>query len=549
MARKLVVWTTLLAFFFFDVACVIRRTRGEPPEKVYSGNPQVLAVLKKSGEYIEFSKENPGRVMGDKIVASERILEIPNSAIKRIIAKDGKPSEIEKVDGTRVPLTAVLRKDESKTVVLLDSSGFAIPLADVDMVTVRRVDTGTTILATVGLTALVFTGIVVVIFLIASCPFVYSWDGSRFVFDAEPFGGAICEGLKRTELCALDYLTETNGTYRLLLTNEVNETQHTDLLKLVVVDHPQGTTAVPEFAGGIHAISAPVSPSRACDKGGRDLMPLVGEKDWKFWQSRESDFEKAGGKDRRDELVFEFPKPPAAKTARLIVNGCSTLWGSQMVKKFLELYGQAVGEWYQDVNRFGPSFFRTMAWDTREEIYRLHIRVETERGWTSKGMIMGGGPLVSEDRIYSFDITDVPGDVLRIKLTPPATFWMINWLAVDYGEDSPCQITELSPIKGVDGTGRDVPSLLALEDRGYLSMPNTGDRAEVTFLAPPRRDGAIRSVFLKASGFYDIHLEAVGEPQTELIRQILDEPGFFVRYSIDNYRKWKEENNGRERSR
>ena len=197
----------------------------------------------------------------------------------------------------------------------------------------------TSFLATVGVVAL-FVAIGVIIALTKeSCPFVYSWDGSRFVFDAEPFGGAICEGLKRTELCALDYLAEAGGTYRLLVTNEVNETQYTDQLKLIVVDHPQGTIAVPEFAGGIHAIPAPVSPSRADDRGGRDLMPLIGEKDWKFWQTRESDLEKAAGEGWRDELVFEFPKPAETKTARLIFNGCSTLWGSQMIKKVLENCG------------------------------------------------------------------------------------------------------------------------------------------------------------------------------------------------------------------
>ncbi len=382
-----------------------------------------------------------------------------------------------------------------------------------------------------------------------SCPFIYSWDGSGFVFDAEPFGGAICEGLKRTELGALDYLAEADGYLRLLVTNEVDETQYTDLMKLVVVDHPQGTAVVPGFAGDIHAISAPVAPTRASDKAGRDLVLLIGDKDWKFWQTRESDLEKAAGEGWRDELVFEFPKPSGARTVRLVVNGCSTLWGSQMIKRVLELRGRAVGEWYRDVNSLGPSLFKTVAWISQEELYRLQVRVETEKGWTAKGMIAGGGPLVSEDRIYDLDIRDVRGDVLKVKLTPPAGFWMINWLAVDYGGDSPCQVTELSPVSAVDGAGRDVRSLLELEDRNYLTMPNVGDRAEVTFLAPPRQAGGLRSVFVKASGYYDIHLDAGREPQAGLLGRVLDEPGYIVRYSARQYLQWKKETEARGRTR
>ncbi len=138
MTKKLAAWTTLLAFLLFDLACVIHTTKREPPEKVYGGQTQILSVLKKSGEYIEFPKETPGRVMGDRIVGSERYLEIPNSDIKRIISKDGQPSEIEKVDGTKIPIAAVWKTDEWKTVVRLDSSPLSIPLADVAMVTIRK---------------------------------------------------------------------------------------------------------------------------------------------------------------------------------------------------------------------------------------------------------------------------------------------------------------------------------------------------------------------------------------------------------------------------
>ena len=71
-----------------------------------------------------------------------------------------------------------------------------------------------------------------------------------------------------------------------------------------------------------------------------------------------------------------------------------------MLKRSLELYGNKVQDWYAEVNAHGPAFNRMNFWNTREELYRLQIRVETPAGWKSKGAVVGGGPFVSEDKAY-----------------------------------------------------------------------------------------------------------------------------------------------------
>jgi hypothetical protein len=58
-----------------------------------------------------------------------------------------------------------------------------------------------------------------------SCPFVYSWNGSEYAFDAEPFGGAITRGLERDDYSVLPSLRSDGGRFRLLMINQMAETR------------------------------------------------------------------------------------------------------------------------------------------------------------------------------------------------------------------------------------------------------------------------------------------------------------------------------------
>jgi hypothetical protein len=374
-----------------------------------------------------------------------------------------------------------------------------------------------------------------------SCPFIYSFDGKQYVFDAEPYGGAICQGLQRSEWCSLDSLEAVNGCYRLLIANELDETQYTDELKLVVVDHPKGVTIVPENLGRMHTISNPVAPNQAYDQKGRDLIPFIAQKDDRFWESGLEGRNPEKKEDLRDELVFEFPKPAGAKTAKLVANAWTTLWGTQAIEDLLKLFGNKLSDWYAEVNNFGPANREIWNWHFNECLYVLKIYVETPNGWKARGMMSGGGPFISKDKSYPLEISDVPGDTLRIKLTPAAGFWRLNYLAVDYAEDLPIRIMEIGAAEAFSDKGRDerAPLSLSRPDHQYLVMPEKGDYAELIFMAPSQSPDQDRTVFLKAQGYYDIHLEAKGEPQRELIDRIFREPGFTAQIAAKAYFKAK----------
>ena len=216
---------------------------------------------------------------------------------------------------------------------------YQIRLDQVQRVWVERKEKSTA--RTVGLVAVVAIGTVAIIAgVIAatkqSCPFVYSWNGTEYVFDAEPYGGAISRGLEKDDYSELGQLRQQNGLYHLKLTNEVDETQFTNLTELWVVDHPAGTRVVPDIQGNLHTVAAPYAPLSAHDAAGNDLLPWLHATDRLIWEPPA--VPDADG-NLQSDIEITFPKPAGGTQAKLVANAATGLWGSYMIKKMVELRG------------------------------------------------------------------------------------------------------------------------------------------------------------------------------------------------------------------
>lgn len=139
--------------------------------------------------------------------------------------------------------------------------------------------------------------------LTGSCPFIYTWTGERFEFFtdclwAAPIGLQVAEGKMAPSraweylLIPGDRLKEHNGTYDLQITEELWEAGYFDRVQLIAVDHPADfdiysneKVGPPDIASKkIHTVRQPHKPISAKDQQGRDVLPLLAERDGKFAQ-------------------------------------------------------------------------------------------------------------------------------------------------------------------------------------------------------------------------------------------------------------------------
>lgn len=363
-----------------------------------------------------------------------------------------------------------------------------------------------------------------------SCPFVYSFDGRQYVLDSETFGGAIFRAAQRTDLDNLDHLTEVNGSYRMKITNELPETQFVDELRLLVVDHPRDTRVVPSFSGKINTLAAPQPPNKATSYRGDEVQNLIIDKDNRVWVSNPFGRNPEDKSQARDGLLLEFPRPAGTNAAKLCCNLQNTLWASYLQGQLLALHGRELPAWYARMNsspEARAALFQAMV---REGM--LRVQVGNGQNWQEAGFFWEVGPSVPKDQVLWLDLSNLPGETLQVKLESTAGFWMINSVAIDYSPEAELIVTELLPQQARDQLGQDQREILTNNDGRYYVMPAVKDWAELVFAVPPARPGYQRSILLKSSGYYEIHVTAAGEPQRELVAKLMTEPGAYGQYTL-----------------
>jgi hypothetical protein len=428
----------------------------------------------------------------------------------------------------------------------LAGQGIVVPIDSVLEASVETEEpdvAATTAIITLSAISATFLAIVIA-FIInppRSCPYIYSFDGERFVLDAQSYAGAVSQGVERADYSRLEHLRPVDGRYRLMMRNDpVEEKQYTDRIRLYVVDHPIGTVVSPGYDGTFHAFEQISSPTSVNDRNGSNVLPFFSANDGIAWQSQlPRTEEELDGTELRQHLTFRFPRPDAARSARMFVNAGTAFWGSEMVGRFLELHGGQVDEWYAGIDRRDRAalgLFRKIVDD--EELYHLKVRVRVGDEWQVRGVIRTGGGLAPEDHALALDLSGVIGDSIEVRIDPPIGFWRIDYVGLDYDDAPQVHVTELLPETIVGADSVDAVELLTNDDARYHALDLPGESIEVFFGEPPPRAGMLRSTFFMAEGWYRVETNGGMPRQSRVLEEIMTQPDAAHRHALAEYVRW-----------
>jgi hypothetical protein len=364
------------------------------------------------------------------------------------------------------------------------------------------------------------------------CPFVYSWDGHQFVFDAELFGGAVARGLQREDYSELLHLQPYNGAYRILVNDELAETDYTDRLELLAVDHRIGTSVGIDDSGKLYSLNALQIPLSAHDESGADLLPWLASDDRRIWEAPPAS---SPGGQLRHEIHMTFSKPANAATAKLLVHAGTGEWRLRMLNTLFELYGQDLAGKLASLDSNPIDAAALKLWSATEDLYALKVWVEEPSGWQVRGMISGGG---MGARVVELDVSHVKGDEVHIRLQPPAGFWAINSAAIDFSPEQNLTVNLIVPQSARTSAGKDVSSELQATDGSYYTAVK-GDSVSVGFDTPPEQPGMSRTVFLHSNGYYRPDVRSQGPADNVTLSKIFTTRDGLARFAAERYAAWR----------
>jgi hypothetical protein len=146
----------IVVFTLFSTGCMTWRNKAIRTSADYPApNKGVVSVVKRSGEVVEFSRQDPARVVGGQVVGTtvrEREVEIegPFPVIKKL--SDGTVSEVTDASGRVWSVRRILKEGPDRmTVRIAERLGpIAIPLSEIAQVKIKRSSTALTWLAVLG---------------------------------------------------------------------------------------------------------------------------------------------------------------------------------------------------------------------------------------------------------------------------------------------------------------------------------------------------------------------------------------------------------------
>ncbi|HEY0407865.1 MAG TPA: CRTAC1 family protein, partial [Pyrinomonadaceae bacterium] len=367
----------------------------------------------------------------------------------------------------------------------------------------------------------------------SSCPFLYTWNGSRFEFITDFMGGGemgYWEGPRghyntpdADEYVRIrgDQLKERDGLYELRVTNELEEVLFIDRLQLIAVAHPRGTEVYPNEG----MIDPPLPPFKlyttrgarpplsAIDDHGQDVLARISNQDRQYPDDFPPDRVRGYTAEHTLTLRLEPDSARGNERVLLLLNGwtdyafssdnvAASHAGRSLHTPALQVK-DARGRWRTIIENIGIPIGRpqTVTLDLTGKFPTRNREVR----------------IVTNMRIYWDEILvdtseqDSSAQMTRLDPSRADLRWRGYSAEVSPDERKPFgydyeRVSQLSPWKTMPGhytREGDVRTLLLRSDDQFV-ISRTGDEVSLSFDAralPPLPAGWTRTFLLYADGF------------------------------------------------
>lgn len=369
--------------------------------------------------------------------------------------------------------------------------------------------------------AIVAGGAAIIVLIACNCPHVYIYDGVEYILVTSLYTGAKALQLERDDYKEIPDFNPTSNQFEMKIMNEESESQFTDMVELMVVQHSTNTEVYADQSGNIYSISDPISPKRAINNDSLDVLSKVMDEDDKPYR-----FNAQNGAGL-DELFLNFEKPVGVTNGTLVLRARNTKWVASVYDEFNSLFGKKFEKWVE-MNKDKPLEERRK-W-MEEQGLPLLVEINSESGWETVEVIDLVGDIDFNSIAVKLEGLNPGLDKIEMRIRCGFLFWELDRVFVDFSATPNLDAERFAPsfVEGNDSTASIIS--LKFNDQQYMEQINKGDFANIQFDNIPVKEGLQRTIFLHSEGYYVIHKSYSGKTERKELSKYA-EPGELSRLS------------------
>lgn len=317
-----------------------------------------------------------------------------------------------------------------------------------------------------------------------SCPFIYSWNGKRYVLEAEAYGIAWGKALEMRTASVLPSLRSDRGELNIRMSNERPETHYYNAVHLKGVETDTHCEVVADARDNLWPVHSPEAPSMATDHSRRVITEAVARRDGKYWESDLANtlppctFE--------DTLTIAFHRTSAQNGGTLIVHAINTTLSEIGLRTLFTFLGDESLEFVRAVENDQELVGILKNWI---EDVSLKVFVWNGKEWSKVSTIRPEANSVPFVRACRIGPENFPDDTVKIRLTCLTGVWRIDALQMDWTTVRKLAPLDVPLISAMGPGKKDVSPTLRSPDNEYLVLlpPETIDLKFKALNAPVGR--------------------------------------------------------------
>jgi len=414
----------------------------------------------------------------------------------------------------------------------------------------------------------------------SSCPFIYVWNGTEWIFDSEAITAfPVIKENEGKQPSRLPSLKSFNGTYKVIISEELDEKSYIDSIELLKVKHSEDIEVYtgfreeaiggypqlfgkdvplyliknmrdlydklnefnpenPSFTFKFYTIRDKVKPISVTEKG-ENVEELM-EMDGKFWNNEERfrDIKSLNLTDSDNDSIVDTENPEDIyRTAEFVFPKQNT----EKVKLLMKIKESSAFDWVSrsvyfsslDLDNYDSE--KSLKYAIREGSYR--ISVWDGEKWREEVFINDYPRDKASDIVVPLDIRGINSSDLRIRVRVAAKVVLLDGIYVDYSEDEKIEVEKIDLVDAKKN-GFSVKEVISNSDENKIVL-SKGDLTELEFFENSERN-IDSTMFLNVKGYYlPTSRKGIYEiKNVSVIERLYKEGGFSPRYW---YLKWGKE--------